>query len=312
VCFIKVISCWYSKLFSSVRWNSVYSDEFKVVSGVRQGGILSPILFNVYVDDMIVNLRCNGDGCHVGSCFIGCVMYADDLLLLSPSILGLQKMLDICCQYGITHNILFNPSKTVSVAIGHTRGRDFSPVCVDKHPIPWVDHFKYLGVVFNACGALTVDTSFIKRKFYASLNSVLVGCSSAEQVKVQLIKSFCQPLLTYCIGALELSVSAVNELAVCWNNAFRKIFHYKCWESVKQLQYFCGCLDFKHMYDLARYKFLMRVVTQLPHLSLFCASRDIQYRSVILLRHVYVGDSELSFVDALYQHFKHCSVDIIG
>jgi retron-type reverse transcriptase len=81
VCFIKVISCWYSKLFSSVRWNSVYSDEFKVVSGVRQGGILSPILFNVYVDDMIVNLRCNGDGCHVGSCFIGCVMYADDLLL---------------------------------------------------------------------------------------------------------------------------------------------------------------------------------------------------------------------------------------
>jgi hypothetical protein len=95
VCFIKVISCWYSKLFSSVRWNSVYSDEFKVVSGVRQGGILSPILFNVYVDDMIVNLRCNGDGYHVGSCFIGCVMYPDDLLLLSPSILGLQKMLDI-------------------------------------------------------------------------------------------------------------------------------------------------------------------------------------------------------------------------
>jgi hypothetical protein len=95
--------------------------------------------------------------------------------------------------------------------------------------------------VFNACGALTVDTSFTKRKFNASLNSVLFGCSSAEQVKVQLIKSFCQPLLTYCIGSLELSVSAVNELAVCWNNAFR-----------------------------------------------------------------------LSFVDALYQHFKHCSVYIIG
>jgi hypothetical protein len=115
---------------------------------------------------------------------------------------------------------MFNPSKTVKVVIGHTTDRDFLPVCVDEHPIPWVDHFKYMGVVFNACGALTVDMSFIKCKFYASLNSVLVGCSSAEHVKVQLIKSFCQPLLTYCIGALELSVSAVNELAVCWNNAF--------------------------------------------------------------------------------------------
>jgi hypothetical protein len=103
------------------------------VSGVRQGGILSPILFNVYVDDMIVNLRCNGDMCcHVGIVvsLVVRVMYADDLLLLSPSILGLHKMLDICCQYIITHNILFNPSKTVSVAMGHTRSRDFSPVCV--------------------------------------------------------------------------------------------------------------------------------------------------------------------------------------
>jgi hypothetical protein len=44
-------------------------------------------------------------------------------------------------------------------------------MCVDKQPIPWVDHFNYLGVVFNrpTCGALAVDTSFIKRKFYASL-----------------------------------------------------------------------------------------------------------------------------------------------
>jgi hypothetical protein len=119
-------------------------------------------------------------------------------------------------------------------------------------------------------------------------------------------------LLTYSIGALELSVSAVNELAVCWNNAFRKIFHYKRWESVKQLQYFCDRLDFKHMYDLARYKFLMRVVTQLPHLSLFCASRDMQHQSVILLRHVYVDDNDLSFVDAFCQHFKHCFVDVIS
>jgi hypothetical protein len=84
---------------------------------------------------------------------------------LSPSILGLQKMLDICCQYGITHSVLFNPSKTDSVAMGHTRGRKFSPACVDKHPIPWVDHFEYLGVVVNACSALAVETSFNKRKF---------------------------------------------------------------------------------------------------------------------------------------------------
>jgi len=53
-CFVRVISSWYSKLYSVVRWNSVYSSVYKVRAGVRQGGILSPILFNVYVDNLIV------------------------------------------------------------------------------------------------------------------------------------------------------------------------------------------------------------------------------------------------------------------
>jgi hypothetical protein len=72
----------------------------------------------VFNDGSIENLKDNGDGCHVSKCFIGCVVYADDLMLLSPSIIGLQMMLDICLTYGTAHNILFNSSETVGVAIG--------------------------------------------------------------------------------------------------------------------------------------------------------------------------------------------------
>jgi len=51
---------------------------------VRQGGILSPILFNVYVDKnkLITNLWLSGGGCYINSMFIGCVMYADDWLTM--------------------------------------------------------------------------------------------------------------------------------------------------------------------------------------------------------------------------------------
>jgi len=65
----------------------VLDDVFAVlhVSGVRQVGVLSPALFVVYVDDLVSQLRDSGYGIHVGSLFVGCVLYADDIVLLSAS-----------------------------------------------------------------------------------------------------------------------------------------------------------------------------------------------------------------------------------
>jgi len=57
-----------------------------------------------------------------------------------------------------------------------------------------------------------------------------------EPVAVQLVKSYYLGLLVYCIGAMHLSSSAVRQLSVCWNDTFRKIFHFKRFESVRSLQ----------------------------------------------------------------------------
>ena len=58
---------------------------------------MSPVLFAVYVNDVIVTLSKSGHGCYFNNLFIGCIMYADDLLLLSGSLCDLQFMVDICC-----------------------------------------------------------------------------------------------------------------------------------------------------------------------------------------------------------------------
>ena len=49
-----------------VRWNS---SPFKVSNGVRQGSVLSPILFSVYLDSLLVDLSKSGVGCYWGSFF---------------------------------------------------------------------------------------------------------------------------------------------------------------------------------------------------------------------------------------------------
>ena len=92
---ICVISNWYSQLYVAVRWKGVISTSFHVCSGVQQGSTLSLSLFNVFINLLIVRLRHLGLGCHDGCHFVGCILYADDIILLSTSVTGLKTYVEV-------------------------------------------------------------------------------------------------------------------------------------------------------------------------------------------------------------------------
>ena len=75
---MQLLRKWYSKLTASVMWNNFLGVNFSIFCGVRQRGVLSPMLFSVYVDDLIRFLRHSGYGTYIGSQFIGTILYADD------------------------------------------------------------------------------------------------------------------------------------------------------------------------------------------------------------------------------------------
>jgi hypothetical protein len=125
--------------------------------------------------------------------------------------------------------------------------------------VEWVNSFKYLGLTFISGSSIKVDCQVIKRKCYAACNSVLTHSRrNNELVKLQLSKSFCLPLLTYCLGAIEVPRHKIKKMGVCYNDCFRKIFGFHRWESVKELQGYLGELPFELMYDLYRWKFLTK------------------------------------------------------
>ena len=69
--FIAVLADWYAKLNAAVRWNNTLSSKFHVNAGVRQGSVLSPSLFDDFINVIIVKLRETQCGCHINGQFFG-------------------------------------------------------------------------------------------------------------------------------------------------------------------------------------------------------------------------------------------------
>ena len=103
------------KQYANVNWNGTYSDLFTLSNGVRQGGVISAILYCFYGNELFSELRKSGFGCWVNGRFHGIFGYSDDNLLLAPSLHALQQMLTICERFAESHNLKFStdidPSK---------------------------------------------------------------------------------------------------------------------------------------------------------------------------------------------------------
>ena len=117
-CFLVRILCFrYSQQSVFVRWGNAISEPFSISNGVRQGGILSPHLFNVYMDDLSKDLNACCVSCSNGSALYNHLMYADNLVIFSPCSRGLQQLLDVCSQYGVSHDVKYNTQKSVVTII---------------------------------------------------------------------------------------------------------------------------------------------------------------------------------------------------
>ena len=79
-----------------IRWNNAAADYFTISNGVKQGGVLSLILFSLYLEQLISRLRHIGIGCYMNGLFTGVFIYTDDITLMAPSRASLALMLEQC------------------------------------------------------------------------------------------------------------------------------------------------------------------------------------------------------------------------
>ena len=128
---------------AQVNWNDIKSCKFKINNGVKQGGVISPLLFVIYADVLINKLILYNTGCRVGNISACVMMYADDIILLSPTRTSMQELLNICEDYGREYHLVFNAAKSEVIIFGTTFGK--LELLLNGKLIPVVDKIKHLG-----------------------------------------------------------------------------------------------------------------------------------------------------------------------
>ena len=101
----------YQKQTAWVSWGNAKSSIFGISNGTRQGSVLSPYFFGIYVDELLGDLRRSGVGCHISGKFFGAAGFADDIILLAPCRSAMAQMIDICEDFGIKNNLKFSTDK---------------------------------------------------------------------------------------------------------------------------------------------------------------------------------------------------------
>jgi hypothetical protein len=225
---LRVIENWFGMCVTCVKWRGCFSKFFSLGTGTRQGGVLSPVFFNIYIDDVISKVKKSGNGCHMLNMSVAILVYADDILLLAPSISSLQLLVNICyCELSkLCMDI--NIKKTVCMRIGPGHKRECADVTVGSgFVIRWVDKCRYLGTFILKSAVFKCDYSESKKSFYRAFNATYgrIGRVASEEVSMELIRTKCLPVLLYASEVLPFNTASLNSLEFAINSVIAKVLN---------------------------------------------------------------------------------------
>ena len=221
---VRIILDMYQRQSMRTVWNYKFSKPFTSVNGVRQGGIISPILFCIYIDVLLKELESAGHGCWIGSHFYGAVGYADDLKLLSPTIDGLENMLKICENFGRTFGVKYNSKKTVCMLYSREKVVDKPIVTLCGDVLTWVDSVKHLGHTITYNLSEEVDVKLKKSDLFCRVNTAV---ATLGKCKDSILQNVFNTQCAHLYGTVIWSFNDKNvqDFVRAWNRCVRRLFN---------------------------------------------------------------------------------------
>ena len=225
---VRVMMTVYQEQYAWVSWGQAKSDLFPILNGTRQGSVASPVLWSVYCDPLIQELRELGVGAHVGGLFMGVTMYADDLLLIAPTRGAMQQMLQVCDSFAGRYNICFStdptPSKSKSKCIymvGNKRNlvKPAALMLGDKE-LPWVETASHLGHELHQSGRMDRDAKQKRAEFISKSVEIREVFKFASPVEIlHAMKVYCASF--YGSMLWDLTSEGATQAFNAWNTAVK-------------------------------------------------------------------------------------------
>ena len=162
----------------------------------------------------------------MGGLFVNHLSYADDMVLLAPSVGALQHLLNTCYAYSVDHDILYNTKKSVCMLFKPTwlSGNVVYPsVFLNDRSLEFVDKYNYLG--HNLCTDLSddIDVGEKLRKLYTVGNVLIRKFKFCyDNVKCELFRVYCSTI--YCSALwCKFKKASIKKVKVCHNSILRRL-----------------------------------------------------------------------------------------
>ena len=210
----RVLYHWYTKITVQIRWNNVLSNPIKIEKGTRQGGLSSPFLFNLFYQDLIVLLSNAGGGVKIRSHSYNVFCYADDILLTSSTVTGLQNLITLSDDYITSHGLRFNPTKTQCVIYGKNTFVSNPLWYLNNVELQVANEITYLGICLsnNPSGHSNMRIKACRKAFYALQSSGLCNGGVSPNTMSHIWNVAVQSVLTYGIQCIPLKVCDIQNL----------------------------------------------------------------------------------------------------
>ena len=218
--YVRCLLYMYTNQRLRIHWNGVYSNVFYVTNGVKQGGVLSPILFGLYLDKLIDALRKSGYGCYVGPYFVGCLAYADDVVLMSPTKTGLRQMLQVCSAFAMEYKLKFNGTKSQYIIFESKMSTNEDIMQVFDIDLKNQESVTHLGHTIYASTGRN-DNDGIIATFYRQFNWFRSKFGNvASKVQAHLFETYCSSFY----GVVLQPLNALQKIHIAWRKSLRQVW----------------------------------------------------------------------------------------